>query len=112
MTTNINLGGQSRPFCVGIGSLIEFERRTQKNFLQLAADETIGLSLTDLMLLAYCSLLVGARSRKQNFEYEEYEIYDWIDEADNFTEISNLITEGLGKLGTGNQKKKRARAKA
>lgn len=106
MTTNITLGGESRPFCVGIGSLMEFERRTGKNFLKMVEDANVGLTISDLGLLAYCCLLVGARARKKNFEYEEYEIIDWIDEAGSFTEISNLITDGLGKLGTPEKKKK------
>lgn len=108
MTTNLNINGTERPFCVGMGALIEFERITGKNFLKIVGDDGPGLSMSDIASLAYCSFLVGARSHKQNFEFEQYEVIDWIDQHIGFPVITRLITEGLGKLGMAEQQKKKA----
>lgn len=95
MTTHLTINGEKRPFIVGMGALIEFERRTGKNFLQVASN----LSISDICTLAYCSFLVGARANKQNFELEETDFIDKIDQEIGFKKIVSLITEGLGKLG-------------
>ena len=97
MTTNITINEINRPFCVGMGALIEFEKRTGKNFLNMVGDT--GLSLSDIGTIAYCCFLVGARAHKQNFDIEEYEVIDWIDQHIGFQKVTKMITEGLGKQG-------------
>lgn len=112
MTEYIEIGGEKRPFSVGIGALIEFEKKTGKNFLAMSDGEEVNLSLSDLGTLAYCCLHVGARAQKKNFDFEQHEIIDWIDEDGAFEEINNLITEGMGKLGKGKAKQSPKRKRA
>lgn len=89
MTHFIEIGGRSRPVRFGFSGLYEYEKRTGRNAVtdfQSLSDGGNSVSVTLMVDLVLCGLHAGYRSEKQNVDFTEYDVADWLGEDSSLIE--------------------------
>lgn len=89
----IKINDTPRPFLVGIGSMMEFEKTTGKNFIAVSQ----SLSITDIVALAYSAFVVGHKRQNKQVDFTIDDVAEWLELPGKWEEVNAEITEGLGK---------------
>lgn len=98
----VNIGGRVRLIKFGTNSLALFSQKTGKDLSEIDA----GLmSIRDLI---WSGLVAGAKKRKEEADFDEWEVGDWLDDMDQseFDKISEAITNSMPKENESKSKKK------
>jgi len=108
MTEQVLIGGRLRPVRFGFAGLYEYEKRTGRRALADFAELSQGLEQVSVELivqLVYSGLTAGYRHDKQNVDFDEYDVADWITEDTGVIEkvmtvfANSFPTEGNGQTG-------------
>ena len=108
----ITIGGELRPLHFGFAALSQWCELSGLG-LQDLGNLGENLSLKNAISLIYVGLRHGARKSKEDFNFNEDDVADWIDDEgmEIFNEAMEVFTNSMGKISPEEKKKKKKVAK-
>ena len=95
----MNIGGEDRPVKFGMNTWIEYCELRGISITKLGEDLDViskgGGSGSEIRDLIWSSLVSGAKSKRINFDYTNYDVGDWMDDIKQ-TELANFFSD-IGK---------------
>lgn len=98
----VPIGGKTRLFKFGINQLAIF---SEKHSLNLSEVE---MGMSQIRDLFWSALVAGARKRKEEVDFDEWDVGEWIDEMEqsDFDKVVNAMNQSMPEQESGASKKK------